>query len=222
MFKLYTKGRAERIIVRYDGLIREIEADYGLPAPALQAVLYKEITGIDLADLLADAAVSLYWRRVRLRSLLRRWGWLRRLSSLPRPLLGKRDSSTGYGQVYAATALASLHFAEEQGLVSCAALGLPPPLAVSEDPAALGDVWRRLYRDRAFNLRAAALTLLAAAEEMAGSLDWSSFSPETLQLVFTRYNANTRRVTQYGKEVYNRYLVFAAGSSAAVFNTLNT
>ena len=34
------------------------------------------------------------------------------------------------------------------------------------------------------------------------------FSPEEMKKVFSRYNANTRKITAYGEEVYNYYLCY--------------
>ena len=76
-------------------------------------------------------------------------------------------------------------------------------------PADLGRVWRRLNGDPQFNLRLAALNLISAAEEMTGRMDFSSYSPEEIQLIFTRYNANARTITDYGRETYQYYVAFS-------------
>ena len=196
MMRLYSKKRTARILRRCGGILAEIEHDYGVPAACMQAVLWQEIPQIDLWDLAADCAVGLYWARCRLR------GRLFPAAPLPRPLLGKRDCSTGYAQVFAATAIASIRLAAKEGAASPEALGLPR-LPTTDD---LGLVWRRLHRDRRFNLRCAALTLLAAAHEVTGRMRLAGCSPEEWERIFTRYNADTRSVTAYGRQAYRRYL----------------
>ena len=77
------------------------------------------------------------------------------------------------------------------------------------DPAALPDirlVWGRLHRDPIFNMTAAALNLLSAAEEKTGRIDFPSYSPEELKLIFTRYNGTVPHITPYGEAVYQHYL----------------
>ena len=59
MFQIYNDSAAERIIQKHAAEIRDISACCGLPGPFLQAVLYQEITRIDLIDLLVDGAVRL-------------------------------------------------------------------------------------------------------------------------------------------------------------------
>ena len=69
-------------------------------------------------------------------------------------------------------------------------------------------MWRRLQRDRRLNIRTATLNLISAAEEMNGHTDFSRYTPEEYERMFTRYNANTRTVTPYGKETYRYFLKY--------------
>ncbi|MBR1585495.1 MAG: hypothetical protein IJ662_08155 [Clostridia bacterium] len=195
----YSPKRAEKIIERLHPLIQRTEDAWGVPAPYLQAILYQEITHIDYLDALADGAVACYWARYALGQRLGRKapsakGWL-----------GKRDSSTGYAQVFAFVAIRVMAFAVDQGRAGWAQWGFDHPLT-ADRPADLRAVWRRLHTDRAFNLTAAALHLLFAAQEQTGRIDFSSYSPEEIQRIFTRYNADTRAVTPYGREAYAHYL----------------
>ncbi len=192
MFRLYGKKKTEAILARCAGYADELEQRFGVPAAALKAVVYQEVRQIDLMDVAADAAVRLYWAAYR---LLRR-----------PPRFGKRDSSTGYAQVFAATAIDSINFAADRGIADYRALGLLTDHRLQkENPADLRMIWLMLHRNRQFNLLAAALTLRAAAQEMTGRIDFSAYSPDELQLIFTRYNAKADHVTAYGREVYARY-----------------
>ena len=182
MFRLYSEKRAEAIIAAMDRDIEACEADYGVPAPCLRGILLREIREIDLMDAAADAAVRL-------------------------GLFGRRDSSTGYAQIFARTAVSSLRFAEERGIATAEMLGLPP-LPPGADPAYLRAVWFRLNGDRTFNLRMAALTLLSAAHEASGSTDFENMTAENMKRAFSRYNSSSCSVSAYGEEVYRHYLRF--------------
>ena len=158
----------------------------------MQAILYQELTETDWLDPLADLMVACYWRFQPLWDLL----------SIP----AKKDSSTGYGQIFAATAINALNYAYENGVSNL-------PISVPLDPHAdLCRVWRKLHRDMHFNVRCVALCLLHAAALITGRTDFNTFSPDDIQLVFTRYNANTQRVTAYGKAAYDHYQNFQGGS----------
>ena len=58
-------------------------------------------------------------------------------------------------------------------------------------------------------MTAAALNLLSAAEEKTGRIDFPSYSPEELKLIFTRYNGTVPHITPYGEAVYRHYLRYA-------------
>ena len=204
MIKLYSPRRARKIIARHSPLLAQIEAQYAVPRAGLQAVLFQEITSIDLLDPLADCAVRLHWICYALRKRMGGAAYAARMR-----VLSKKDSSTGYGQVFAATAIRALNFAAARGISSAQALSLPFAFPLdARQPDHLRYVWRRLHDDPDFNLRAAAFTLLCAADEMTGSTCFSAFTPQQLQLVFSRYNANTQHVTAYGQQVYRHYLAF--------------
>ena len=210
MLKVFSRKRIEAVLAGEAEWIACLEKKYALPRTYLQAVLFKEMSDIDMLDLLADAAVACYWFRYGLLSRCRRALKKPPLQSFPGGLLKKRDSSTGFGQVFAYVAIRAISFSLKKGLDrSLKDFGLPDDHPPDErNPADLCLIWRRLNRDAAFNLRMAALNLLSAAEEMTGRIDFPSYSPEEIQLIFTRYNANARSVTAYGREVYQIYLSF--------------
>lgn len=207
MFHVYSPRRARRIIARLDPWISRLAESYPLPKACLQAILYQEITGIDWLDLPADLAVAWYWLRYRARRFLVQKGLLRRALPACTPgFLGKKDSSTGYAQIFGYVGVDALQFAKARGLPLPEGLDHVP---IPGDPDDLCETWRRLRRDERFNLHLAALNLLSAAEEMTGRMEVAGASPEELQRIFTRYNANTRAITPYGKAVYQHYLAYA-------------
>ena len=182
MIKIYSPRRTEAILARYGAWIDEVSGRYALPAGLLRALLYKEMTEIDLLDLAADLIVAA--------------GCFR-----------KKDSSTGYGQVFGATGVRAINFALERGMTDCRALGLSCDRPLGKENADdVRMVWKLLHRNQKANIEIAALTLLCAAEEMTGRIDFPGYSEQELKLILTRYNADVRHVTPYGEQVYNLYL----------------
>ena len=203
MIKLYSSKRTERIITNLDNDITLICRTLHLPTAALKAVLYKEITEIDLFDSLADVVVAINLQRTRLLQTLPE-----SFSSRQKPLVYRKfDSSTGYGQIFARTAILAIRFASERGILSTAALGLEEGRVLSPDsPSDRAEIWRKLHNDRTFNLFCTALNLIYASWEMTGKTDFENFTPEETKLVFTRYNADVRHITLYGEITYRYYL----------------
>lgn len=208
MLKLYSKAAAERILRRYEPWIDEVAARYALPSPFIKAFLYREITEIDLLDLAADLAVRVNWLVYPLTggSARRRIG-----AESRRGLLGRLDSSTGYAQIFAFVAINAVGFALDRGLADHESLGVDPAHRPdSGDPDDLREMWRRLNRDRKFNMEAAALNLIAAAEETTGRIDFGGYSADEIKRIFTRYNGTANHITAYGEEAYRHYLRYAA------------
>ncbi|MBQ7737273.1 MAG: hypothetical protein IJT62_05495 [Oscillospiraceae bacterium] len=206
MIRLYSPARTERLLDGLSPRLREASERYGVPEACLRAVLYQEMTRMDVLDLPADWLVSLRHRLWR----------LRRSSPGGRELPpGKFDSSTGYAQIFAGTAIDAIRFACSRGLADPAALGFAERLPDRSSPADLDRVWDRLHRDRDFNLVCCALNLLSAGEEMTGRVDFPGYTPEELKLVFTRYNANVRRITPYGEQVYELYRRYSGAAERA-------
>lgn len=211
MFRLYSAKTAETIIRRMDASIRRVSARYRIPAPVLQAILFQEITQIDLFDLLADWLVQLNWLRLyhkgKIGEKLRR----------KRGLWYKLDSSTGYMQIFGRVGMNAINFALDRGLTTAEELAVPADRRLDpEDPRDLRTIWKRLHREVSFNLEVAALNILSAAEEKTGRIDFASYSPEELQHVLTRYNSTSREISVYGKDAYAHVLRYSENETTAV------
>ena len=186
MIRLIESNRACRIIVAHESWIRVVSQRYSVPVPVIEAILYKEMIAIDLVDVLADLTV---------------------LAGLP----FKRDSSTGYAQIFGRVGLAAANFAVDRGLATYESLGIPCPHRLN--PANREDVrtvWKKLYTDTKANIELATINLLVAADEVIGRTDFATFSADELKRVLSRYNANVRHVTSYGEDAYRAYEAFAA------------
>ena len=205
MIKLYSQNRAERILRSLDSDIEGICRTVHLPSAVIKAVLYKEITDIDVFDPLADAIVAFNWQRVHLLNHLPDLEGSQNKSSFFR----KFDSSTGYGQIFARTAILAIRFATTHGIITPETLGLRKGQTFSPDsPANVFEIWKKLHCERSFNLACSALNLLFAAWEMNGRITFENFSPDELKGIFTRYNANVRQITPYGEVTYQYYLKY--------------
>ena len=210
MLKLYSERRARAILDRWTPWIQELSRRYALPEACLRAVLLREMTLMDLLDIAADALVWLYWLRRDLRRGLKALGLVQSVEPWSRwAFLRKRDSSVGYAQIFGAVGIKAINFALDRGLAAAESLHVPSDRRLDpERPEDLRRIWTRSRLSRAFNMELGALNLLAAAEEMTGRVDFASCTPEELKLIFTRYNADTRRVTPYGEAVYASYREF--------------
>lgn len=210
MLQIYNSSAAERILRKHAGDVREITESYGLPGPFLQAILFQEITRIDLADLLVDGIVRLNWAVYSLWERLNGDAVGNRTMNRGRSVIRKLDSSTGYAQIFAFVAINAVNFAAEQGITGYEDLGFRSDHILDpDDPADRRWMWHRLNRDRVFNLKAAALNLIAAAEEVTGRIDFSGYTVEEIKRIFTRYNGTMRQITPYGEETYLHYLRYA-------------
>ena len=210
MLKLYNSKKAARIIEQENGWIEALSHRYPLPPACVKAVLYKELRGIDIFDVVADWIVKANWTRYALWQCLRRRGWVRSAGPLLRcGVFGKRDSSTGYGQIFGYVAINAINFSLDRGLASAGSLDIPEDRRLSPDvPDDLRTIWYRLHNNAAFNIECVALNLLAAAEEMTGRIDFAHYTEEEMSLVFTRYNASVKHITDYGREAYRCYMSF--------------
>ena len=184
MMRLYSPARASKILGRHAAWIQTVSQRYGIPQALIKAILFQEMTMIDLMDPLADLAV--------------RTG-----------IFKKKDSSTGYGQVFGRTGVIAVNYAVDHGLETYESLGVCTDHRLDEEN--LQDVrlvWRLLNGNPEANIQICALNLLVAADEVVGRTDFESFSDEEYKLVCTRYNANRRQVTPYGERAFRRFRAF--------------
>lgn len=185
MLRLYSIKRTNRIVDSLSPLISQVSQEYHVPVPFLKAIMFREIKEIDFFDMIADLVVK-----------------SRPLSRL----LNRADSSTGYMQIFGYVGIKAINFAEKNHITAMSGLGLAGDHRLdpgNKDHVRL--IWLRLHRDKEFNLRLAALNILAVADEVKGSSQLETFSEEEIKRVFSRYNANTTKITPYGEEVYGYY-----------------
>ena len=189
MIKLISKKHADKILEQYDGWIREVSEKYSIPAAIIQAVLFKEMTEIDILDPAADLAAEL-------------------------GVMGKHDSSIGYAQIFGAVGIKAANFAVAHGMASYRSLGIISDHVL--DPEKVKDVrqmWHLLHSNMRANIEMASLNLVAAAEEMTGHTDFAGMTDEEIKLTLTRYNADVKHITKYGEEVFELYKTYKSKNS---------
>ncbi len=192
MFHLYSFASARKAIGRESAFIGRVAENCGLPAVWIKAILLKEMTELNEFDLLADFSVRVYYFFCRLAGG-------KAFLSIP----GKRDSSTGWAQIYAFVAIDALNFAADRGIAEYADFGLNPRHRLDKScPEDRWHIWQRLNRDRHFNIEMCALNLLSCAEERTGRRDVFTFSEEECKQTFTRYNGTVPHITPYAETVW--------------------
>lgn len=182
MLKTISEKKAEAILAENSPWIQTLSERYRIPQAVIKAILYMEMTGMDIMDPIADAVV--------------RTG-----------LFSKKDSSTGYAQIFGWVGIKAVNFAADRGMTDYEKLHIPSDRRL--DPRNQDDVrlmWKYLRSNKETNMEVAVLNMLCAAEEMTGRIDFSTYSEEELKLVLTRYNADTDHITRYGEEAYRHYL----------------
>ena len=192
MMRLFSDKKALEVIEREGDWIATVSKRYGVPEATIKAMLFQEMTMSDALDPVADFVA-----------------WL--------GFLPKKDSSTGYAQIFGYVGVNAINFAVDLGLATYESLGIDADHRL--DPKNHKDVrtvWKKLHHEPHANIEIATLNLLAAADEVVGRIDFDSFSPEEMQLVFSRYNANVRHVTAYGEKAYKFYEAFRDGDGPTV------
>lgn len=187
MIRLYSAVKAHQVIDSYGTWIATVSGRYGVPEEVIKAMLFQEMTQIDAMDALADLAVR---------------------SGLTR----KKDSSTGFAQIFGYVGLNAVNYAVDRGLATYESLGITCDHTLDADDVRDARlVWKLLNANPKANIEIATINLLVSAEEMVGRTDFESFGAEELKLVFTRYNANVKHVTSYGEQAYHHYEAYCDG-----------
>ena len=185
MVRTISPQKAEEIIREYTPWIREVSGKYQVPEAVIKAILFREMTESDILDPLVDLLVQTQ-------------------------MTSKKDSSTGYAQIFGVTGLRAVEYAVDSGIATYESLGIQTDHRLSDQSEEdIHMIWRRLHDDPKFNIEAAAINLRCCAQEMTGRTDFGSFSEEEMKKTLTRYNANVAHITAYGEETYRLMLAYA-------------
>lgn len=164
---------AMEIVIEYDELFTELSQTYGFRKALIQSVLMRELSYEDWnLDLAADTAVTNYYNY---KVALEAWEALpplvQAVTPIPTmPLIVTTDSSTGYAQIFAQTAIKAINYAVSQGILT------------GGSTYDLGNwkhmmfIWNELHNNINFNLRNSAFVLLHAANLVGLDTDYYGYT----------------------------------------------
>ena len=175
---IYTTEECINIIFNYDEYIVTLcnTTDFEMPKAFVQALLMRELWCVNATDTAADLLVS---------------------SGI------NEDSSTGYGQIFASTAIQALNFVNSIGMTTGMA-----SMDVS-NPEDIKQMWNNLHNDQYFNIKMVYYEVLNCTNKTCqpNRLLWE-YTESQIKAVLSRYNGTGDAAKQYGDEVYQYYLIF--------------
>ncbi|WP_243526993.1 hypothetical protein [Bacillus pseudomycoides] len=113
----------------------------------------------------------------------------------------KEDSSTGLGQIFAATAIDSINYAVTIKLIS-------DKTYETSNWKDRKYIWFKLKDDEEFNLKTCALVLVRAANQVGLKDNYYDYDVNQIKKALARYNGTDDRAVKYGNNVYKLYLAF--------------
>jgi hypothetical protein len=206
LFYKYTPAQCVDIILTYDSYITDLcnTSGYIMPKALVQSLLMRELWCVNSSDDLADAMVIEYffykeqcetWENGSIIYQL-----LNPYPTAPIPLW--EDSSTGLGQMFAATGISAINNARSIGLTNIAAVNV-------DDWHDCETVWYGLKDTNTFNIMMVYYEIFNCAAKNGESIVFSQYNAAKFKALFTRYNGTGTSAVQYGEEVYEYYLIFS-------------
>ena len=111
------------------------------------------------------------------------------------------DCSTGFAQIFAATAIKARNFAREKGLITDREYN-------EENWKDMWEIWQKLNSDISFNLECCALTLLWGANEKGIGNNAYNYTDDDIKKVLARYNGTGDAAVAYGNKNFGLYQIF--------------
>lgn len=201
--RVRTTDEAFDNLMKYDRLITELSVKYRIRKAILQAIIMREQSFEGVDDSVADMAVESY-----LSYLIQLEKWeklpLEQRALIPQPTyLGvvKEDSSTGFCQIFAKTAINSINYAKSLGVYSFG----PYDYGNLEERL---DIWKKLHSNDEYNISICPLVLIYGAHELGLNNSLYGYDDENIKAVLSRYNGTNDKAKKYGDEVFEIYLLF--------------
>mgnify|MGYP001077220445 CR=1 FL=1 len=187
------------ILYQYDELITDLSNTYFLPKAAIQSVLLRELKCYWGQDDVADSMViSYYTYQHCLEDYYDMALWQQLLIGPPEyPLLSKEDSSTGYGQIFASTAINANNWAVDEGIISRDKYDY-------DDWHQREEIWDELRTNNEYNISMVALVLMHGASRKGFDRVYYDYSVAKIKKMLAVYNGDD----SYGEVVYNSYVIF--------------
>jgi hypothetical protein len=115
-------------------------------------------------------------------------------------LSSSTDSSTGPGQIFAATAIKAQNFCISRSIISGTLLD-------PQNEAHLRQVWQQLHNDNIYNVSTIPLVLIHAASLVNVPLPGLHTSEEDTGLIMARYNGTADSAQGYGNVMLGLYRI---------------
>ncbi|MYQ43032.1 Putative peptidoglycan binding domain-containing protein [Streptomyces sp. LamerLS-316] len=112
----------------------------------------------------------------------------------------KDDCSTGWGQIFAKTAIMARNYCIGEGIISGTGMDY-------DDKDDLKTVWDKLHNDQEYNIRSVAYTLIFNAELLGIPRPDLTSDDHIAEAVLGRYNGTGPDAEQYGAELMGLYRV---------------
>ncbi|CEI22863.1 YbfG [Propionibacterium freudenreichii] len=192
-------------VLQHDTLITNLSRAWGIRKALIQAVSFWEYWKTTALDPAADAVVESTYVYL---EALEAWE-ANPIGVAPTPpVVMSQDSSTGFAQIFSATAIWAHNWALGQGLISGSTWD-------ASDWHTVWAVWQDLHGDDDYNLSAVPQVLMAGAADVGitGSprLDYTSAQ---ITSILARYNGTGSAAADYGQEVRGVYNVFEQYNAA--------
>lgn len=203
LITLRSPQTAVNVIFQYDELITQLSQKYNFRKAMLQSVVLRELSFENVTDVAADAAVKEHYAyKEAYEAWLELPDAVKAITPAPTyPILGREDASTGFGQIFAKTAIDSINYAVNNGIAS----GNTYNYSSWKD---VMYIWTQLNSNVEFNLATCALVLLRAANQVELDSDYYGYTETDIKKVLSRYNGTNDAATNYGNETFKYYQVF--------------
>ena len=187
-------------LLQHDSLVTNLACSWGIRKALIQVVAFWEYWKTTAEDAAADTAVeATYYYMISFET------WQQTISFGPPPTpppIIKEDSSTGFAQIFASTAIWGHNWAISHGLSN-------DSLWDDSDWHQKWDIWQKLNEDDEFNLAAIPSVLLAGTDDVGISgLPRLSFNSDEIIKIIARYNGKGDDAQRYGNEVKGLYDIF--------------
>ncbi|MGE1033141.1 glycoside hydrolase domain-containing protein, partial [Bacillus sp. GKis3/1] len=189
------------IIVKHDKLLTNLSQTYSMRKAMIQSVLFRELICYGVDDPIADGLVQIYFA---FKEDYEKWDKLpssvKAVTPPPiAPPVMKEDSSTGLGQIFAATAIDSINYAVTIKLIS-------EKIYKTSNWKDMKYIWFNLKDNEEFNLKTCALVLVRAANQVDLKNNYYDYDVNQIKKVLARYNGKGDKAVEYGNTVYKLYL----------------
>lgn len=191
------------ILYKYDELITDVSNKYLIPKASIQTILLRELRCYDVMDDLVDSFVVQqfsYWYLV---EKYNESEWYQQLlmgyPSMPIPY--REDSSVGYGQIFAETAIDALNWYKHITYGNGNEYDY-------NDWHTREYIWNKLRTDNDFNIEMVALVLIWGANDIDLNNNYWKYTESEIKKMLSRYNGTNSDADEYGEEAYHCYIIF--------------